>query len=50
MEEDRRALKVLTGKNPLGRPRRKWDNIRMDLIEIGVNTRNLIDSAQDRDY
>ena len=26
------------------------DNIRMDLKEIGVNTRNRIDSAQDRDY
>ena len=40
-----------TGKKPLGRPRRRWeDNIRMDRIEIGINTRNLVDSAQDRDY
>ena len=40
-----------TGKGPLGRPRRRWeDNIRMDLKEIGINTRNWVDSAQDRDY
>ena len=40
-----------TGKRPLGRPRRRWEgNIRMDLKEIGINTRNWIDSAQDRNY
>ena len=39
------------GKRPLGRPRHRWeDNIRMDLKEIGINTRNLVDLAQDRDY
>ena len=26
------------------------DNIRMDLKEIGINTRDWVDSAQDRDY
>ena len=26
------------------------DSIRMDLEEIGINTRNLVDSAQNRDY
>ena len=32
--------------SPLGRPRSRWkDNIRMDLKEIGVNTRDLFDSA-----
>ena len=32
-------------------PRRRWeDNIRMDLEEISINTRNWVDSAQDRDY
>ena len=42
MEEGRSAF--LTGKRPLGRPRRKWeDNIRMDLKEIGINTRNWVD-------
>ena len=40
-----------TGKRPLGTSRRKWeDSIRMDLREIGINTRNWADSAQDRDY
>ena len=40
-----------TGKGPLCRPRRRWeDNIRMDLKEKGINTRNWVDSAQDRDY
>ena len=55
MEEGRSALKTLTGtpagKRPLERPRRKWeDNIKIDLKEIGINTRNWVDSAQDRDY
>ena len=55
MEEDRIDFKVLTdtptGKRPLGRPRHKWeDNIRMDLTEININTRNWVDSAQVRDY
>ena len=44
-EEDRSAFKILTGKptenRPLTRPRRTWvDNIRMDLKETGINTRN----------
>ena len=55
MEEGRSYFKTLTGKPigkiPLGRSRRRWeDNIRMDLTEIGVNTRNLVDSAQNRNY
>ena len=41
----------LRGKGPLRRPRCRWeDNIRMNLKEIGIDTRNWIDSAQDRDY
>ena len=36
---------------PLERPRRIWkDNIQTDFKEIGINTRNWGDSAQDRDY
>ena len=39
------------GKGPLERPRHRWeDNIRMDLKEIGINTRNWVDLSQDRDY
>ena len=30
--------------------RRLEDNIRMDLKEIGINTRNWVDFAQDRNY
>ena len=55
MEEDRSAFKILTGKptgkRPLGRPRRRWENTtRMDLEEIGMNAGNWVDSAQDRNY
>jgi hypothetical protein len=55
MEEDRSAFRILTGKptgkRPLGRPRRRWeDNIRMDLEETGINAGNWVDSAQDRNY
>ena len=35
----------------IGRSKRRWeDNIRMDLKEIFIKTRNWIDSAQDRTY
>ena len=54
MKEGRSVFKILTGtptgKRPLGRPRHRWENIRMDLKEIGINTRNWVDSAQGRDY
>ena len=55
MEEGMSAFKIVTGKptgkRPLGRPRRRWeDNIRMDLEEIGINAANWVGSAQDRNY
>jgi hypothetical protein len=38
------------GKRPLGRPRCRWvDNIKMDLREIGWDSGDWIDVAQDRD-
>jgi hypothetical protein len=38
------------GKRPLGRPRRRWiDNIKMDLLEIGLNVVDWIGLVQDRD-
>ena len=50
MEEGRSAFKILTGKptgkRPLGRPRRRWE----DLEEIGIIAGNWVDSAQDRNY
>ena len=40
-----------TGKRPLGRPRRRWeDNIRMDLEQIGISAGNCVNSAQDRNF
>jgi hypothetical protein len=37
------------GKRPLRRPKRRWiDNIKMDLLEIGLNVVNWIGLAQDR--
>ena len=40
-----------TGKRPLGRPRRRWeDNIRMDLEEIGISAGHWVGSPQDRNY
>ena len=55
MEEGGSAFKILagkpTGRRPLGRPRRRWeDNIRMDLEEIRITAGNWVDSAQDRNY
>ena len=55
MEEGRSVFKILTGKptgkRPLGRPRRRWeDNIRMDLEEIGIKPRNCVHWAQDKEY
>ena len=55
MEKGRSAFKILTGtpagKRHLGRPRCRWeDNIRMDLKETCIKTKNWVDSSQDRDY
>ena len=54
MEEGRSAFRILTskptGKRPLGRHSRRWEgNIRINLKETGTITRNLVDSAQNRD-
>ena len=49
------SFKILTGrptgKISLGKPSHRWeDNIRMDLKEMSINTRNWVDSAQDINY
>ena len=47
----RMAVDKPTGKRPLEIPKSGWeDSIRIDLKEIGINTRNWVDSTQDRDY
>jgi hypothetical protein len=53
MGEKRNVYRLLVGKpegkRPLGRPRRRWmDNIKMDLLEIGLNVVDWIGLAQDR--
>jgi len=50
MAEMRGAYRVLVGKpegkRPLGRPRHRWENIKMDLQEVGCEVRDWIDLAQ----
>ena len=47
MEEYRNAFKIL----PVGMPGGRWEyNSRIKLNEIGINTRNWIDSTKYRNY
>jgi hypothetical protein len=47
--EKRNVYRILVGKRPLGRPRRRWiDNIKMDLLEIGLSVVDWIGLSQDR--
>jgi hypothetical protein len=51
MGKERNLYKLLVGKldgkRPPGRPRRSWmDNIKMDLLEIGLNVVDWIGLAQ----
>ena len=39
-----------TGKRLSGSPRCRCDNIRMDVKQIGANTKIWVDWSQDRDY
>jgi hypothetical protein len=53
MGEKRNVYKLLVGKpegkRPIGRPRRRWiDNIKMDLLELGLRVVGWIGVAQDR--
>jgi hypothetical protein len=52
MGEVRGAYNILVGrpegKRPLGRPRRRWEDIKMDLREIGFGDVDWIHWAQDR--
>jgi hypothetical protein len=53
MEEKRNVYMLLLGKpegkRPLGRPRHRWiDNIKIDLLEIGLSVVGWIGLAQNR--
>jgi hypothetical protein len=53
MGEKRNVYRLLVGKperkRPLGRPRRRWmDNIKVNLLEIGLNVVGWIGLAQNR--
>jgi hypothetical protein len=53
VEEKRNVYRLLVGKSkgktPLGIPRRSWtDNIKIDLLEMGLSVVDWIDLAQDR--
>jgi hypothetical protein len=53
MGEKRNVYRLLVGKpegkRPLGRPRRRWiDNIKMEVLEIGLNVVDWIDLPKDR--
>jgi hypothetical protein len=53
MGEKRNLCRLLVGKperkRPLGSPRRRWiDNIKMDLLEIGLSVVDSVGLAQDR--
>ena len=37
------------GKRPLGRPRCRWEDIKIDLQEVGCGSMDWIELAQDRD-
>jgi hypothetical protein len=53
MGEVRGAYNILVGRpegrRPLGRPRRRWENIMMDLRELWFGDVDWIHLAQDRD-
>ena len=53
MGEGRVVHKVLVGKperkRPFGRPRRRWEDIKMDLQEVGGGCGDWMELAQDRD-
>ena len=53
MGEGRGVYRVLVGKpegrRPLGRPRHRWEDIRMDFREVGCGYVDWMELAQDRD-
>jgi hypothetical protein len=52
-EEKKNAYRIFVGKpegkRPLGRPRRKWMNIKIDLTQIRWGEMDWVTLAEDRD-
>ena len=52
MGDRRGAYRVLVGRpdgrRSVGRPKCRWENIKMDLEEVGCGSMNWTDVAQDR--
>jgi hypothetical protein len=52
MREGRDVYRALVGrsegKRSLGSPKRRWNNIKLDLRDIGIDWANWIQLAQDR--
>ena len=40
---------LIEGKSPMWRPRRRWEDIKMDLKEVGGGCGDWMELAQDRD-
>ena len=53
MGKERGVYRVLVGKpegrRPMGRPRRRWVDVRMDLLEVGCGYIDWFGLAQDRE-
>jgi hypothetical protein len=53
MGERRGVYRILVGRpegrRPLGRPRHSWEDIKMDLLEVGWDSMDWIELAKDRD-
>ena len=53
MREGRGLHRILVGKpegkRPMGRPRRRWEDIKMDLQEVAGGCEDWMELAQDRD-
>ena len=42
-------MRKADGNRPLGRPRRRWEDIKMDLREVGCDSGDWIALVKDRD-
>ena len=45
----RALMGKLEGKQPLRRPKHRWEDIKMDILEVGCGDMDWVKLAQDRD-